>query len=736
MKRKIRNTNTRTPGMELKEKLTFFKRHRWVMIPFFTISAIAIIATVMILILSQDLPSLQDLEKAGDPYLVTRLYSADGKVMKELFRQKRIKVPLDRMPDHLIQATIASEDRKFYRHWGVDLKRFIKLAVLNVIHLDIVGGASTITQQLARKLYLHPRQTIIRKFREQLTSLQIERTYSKSEILEMYLNQMPLGRGTHGVQAASQAYFEKNVEDLTVEESALIVGLLQLPYGYYSPDSSFTAALKRRNVILHAMVTGGFLEKSEYDSLSILPLGVPEQSRDRSTIAPYFCEYVRRMLGAKYGARLYTDGLSVFTSLDSRIQACADSAAELFLPGLEEKIWDDIIEKKRFTQWLDPPLETAMEIDAFLEDSVKVDSLLTARAKVQAALTAINPATGHIKAMVGGRDFTKWKYNRAVQAKRQPGSAFKPIVYTVAIDNGYPPTTELLNQPVVLFMPDGSRWNPPNYDGSTGGPTTIREGLKRSLNLVTVRLVQEKIPMEQVVKYAKQFGLTTNINPYDAVALGSDVVIPLELTSAFGVFTNRGVWVEPVAVLRVEDKDGNVLEEAIPRQREVIGEQTAYIMTDLLRGVLDRSRGTAVSARYRHHFYRPAAGKTGTTNDFRNAWFVGFTPQLCAGVWVGFDDERLSLGDNQSGANTGLPIWAPFMRMAHDTLMLPLADFQEPQGIVHLKICAETKKIANESCPVIWDEIFTEAMAPTDSCDVHGDPWKNRRRGRRDRVIF
>ena len=391
-------------------------------------------------------------------------------------------------------------------------------------------------------------------------------------------------------------------------------------------------------------------------------------------------------------------------------------------------------EKETFAQWFDPPMEDPDSIAAFLADSALVDSLFEAKATLQTALVALNPSNGYIMAMIGGRDFSKWQFNNAVQAKRQPGSAFKPIVYTVAIDNGYPPTYELLNQPVVLIQPDGTRWSPPNYDGSTGGPTTLREALKRSLNMVAARLVQEVIPPQEVVAAAKQFGLTTEIHPYDAVALGSDVVIPLELVSAFTVFPNQGVRVEPFAVLRIEDKDGNILEEATPRSREVISQETAYIMTDMLTGTL-KPGGTGQAARWRHGFYYPAAGgKTGTTNDFRNAWFVGFTPHITAGVWIGFADERITMGDGKSGAVAALPIWAPFMRMVHDTLQLPLVDFPVPPGVVQVRICSETKKIATEACPDIWDEVFTPAMVPQDTCDVHRGPRD--RRSRKNRVVF
>ena len=730
MKRKKREPSQ--IWLNITRRFTIFRKYPWTIYPIITFITLFILAAILIALLSRNLPSLTELELAGDPLLVSRIYSADGQVLKELYRERRIIVPIERMPDNLIQATIATEDRKFFKHWGVDLDRLMKIAVQNVLRMRM-WGASTITQQLARKVYLHPEKTIIRKLREQLTALQIERTYSKSEILEMYLNRMPLGRGTHGVQAAAKAYFGKNVEDLDVQESALIVGFLQRPYGY-SPDSRPDLALWRRNMVLDFMVDCEYITLAEHDSLSLLPLGVIDRGDIGKTIAPYFCEYVTRTLERKYGYRLWTDGFSIHTTLDTRVQVSADSAIRGFIPELETDIREKKMESLVFKEWFDPPLETDEEIQAVLADSVLVDSLLEARLTLQASLTAIDPSNGHILALVGGRDFNKWKFNRAVQMTRQPGSAFKPIAYTVAIDNGYPPTTELLNQPVVIIQPDGTRWSPDNYDGTTGGPTTFREALRRSLNMVSARLIQEVIPAQKVVTYAKHFGITTNINPYDGVALGQDVVYPIELVSAYTVFANRGIRVEPIAILRVEDKDGNILEEAVPRRREVISEATAYIMVDMLSTVMNQ--GSGGPARWQHNFYRPAGGKTGTTNDFRNAWFIGFTPQICAGVWVGFDDERMSLGERRSGQTTAVPIWGPFMRMAHDTLQLPLVDFQMPPGVVRARICSETKKLATESCPTIWDEVFLADLVPTDTCDVHGAPAQSRRRGRRDRVIY
>jgi len=694
-----------------------YNQYPWLLYPATALLIIILFSGFMIFILSRDLPSLTQLEMAGDVQLVTKIYSSDDKIIDQLYRQNRIKVPIERIPEHLKLATIAIEDRNFYQHWGISLKRIAAAIIIDITSLSFRQGASTITQQLARKIYLHPKKTIIRKLKEQLTSLQIERTYSKSEILRMYLNRMPLGRGTFGVQAASLAYFGKNVEELEIQESAMLAGLFRLPYGY-APDRDPAVTKRRRNIVLNSMYDCNYITKDQCDSLKQLDLGVIKNDVEGSSShAPYFTEYVRQNLQKEYGMGLYTNGLSIYTTLDTRVQACADSAVKSFLPEFEQKYREKIIAKQQFKDWLDPPLETEEEIEKFLSDTVLFDSLMEIHATPQVALTAINPQNGHILAMIGGRDFSKSKYNRATQMKRQPGSSFKPFAYTVAIDNGWPTTTELLNQPVVIIMPDGTTWRPTNYDRSTGGPTTLREGLRKSLNLIAAKLVQELIPPSKVVSYAKHFGFTTEIHPYDGVALGQDVVIPLELTAAYSVFANKGVRVEPTAVIRVEDKDGNILEKNIPDQRVVISEETAYIMVDMLKTVIDR--GTGVTARSRWNFFRPAGGKTGTTNDFRNAWFAGFTPQMAASVWVGFDDQSTSLGKGQNGALTALPIWAPFMKMAHDSLQLPLKDFQKPDGVVNLQICADTKKIATPNCPKILDEIFLKELAPSDTCNIH-----------------
>ncbi len=716
--------DTRNVNKTNGDKPSFFKKHPWIWYPIITLASLIVIAIISINILSRDLPSLTELEHAGDPLLVTRIYSADGKVLDELFRQKRIQVSLDQIPANVIEATIATEDRQFMNHWGLNLIRIGKAAIVDIITMSKAQGAGTITGQLARQLYLTTEKKWTRKLQEALTVLQIERTYSKSEILEMYLNHMYYGHGTYGIQSASLRYFGKGVDSLKTEEAAFLVGVLQLP-AYYSPYNHPESAVRRRNVVLRSMLDCAFMTQLEYDSLSQLPLIAVAPGEKKDKIAPYFSEYVRIEMQKLYGINLVTDGYSIYTTLDTRVQAAADSAVRTVLPGLEREIWNKMIEEKRFVQWLEN--DSAETVEAFLADSVYADSLFKKYATLQTALVSLDPRTGNVLAMIGGRDFEKSKFNRAVQAARQPGSNFKPIVYTVAIDNGYAPTLELYNQPVVIFMPDGTRWSPQNYDGSTGGLTTLREALRRSLNLVSVRLVQEVIPPRKIVDYAKRFGFTTKINPFDAIALGADVVYPIELVSAFSVFANNGVRVAPTIVTKVLDKNGNTIYRANPKVQEVISEETAFIMRDMLKTVINE--GTGQAARWRYHFYRTAAGgKTGTTNDFTDTWFTGFTPQIATTVWVGFDNPALRLGKGRDGASTALPIWAPFMRMAHDTLELPLAEFSTPPGILKLNICNETKELATDACPNIVEEVFTQETAPTKRCHLHQGPNSNNRK--------
>jgi penicillin-binding protein 1A len=664
----------------------------------------------------KDLPSFEQLENYS-PELATKVYSADGVMIKEFFTERRFYTPLSQIPDTLVQAVLATEDHRFYEHWGISPTRLLKVIFTDIVTMSKQQGASTLTQQLARRLYLTPEKTIIRKIKEILTAIQIERTYTKPEILEMYMNLMSFGHGTYGVESAARHFFAKNVQDLTLSEAALLTGMLQRP-ATLNPFRYPERALNRRNVVLARMRAEGFITEKQFQTASNKNLDIVNpQGNALLGVAPYFTEYLRQNLQKDYGMDLYQEGFKVYTSLDTRLQAIAEAAVDSFLPNLQAVVSRNMRKKSEFARLVPPSLLRDNSLDELMQNKTFVDSLIQAKAPVQVMLVALDPSTGHLLAMIGGRDFNESQFNRAVQAIRQPGSVFKPIVYTAAIDNGYMPTYEKLNQPIVVHMPDGSRWTPHNYDGSIGGKTTLREALRKSLNLVSARLVQEDVPPEQVIRYARNLGITTHLDPVDALALGSCGVIPMEMVSAFGVFANNGVLVKPVSVLRVEDKNGNILERAKQQSKGVLREETAYIMTDLLKTVA--SRGTGAASRSVYRFLRPAGGKTGTTNNFTDAWYVTFTPQIVAGVWVGLDDPSLSLGNRQSGARAALPIAATFMAAAHDTLQLPVAEFIKPDGVVELEICAETKMLASDYCPEVESEIFAVRYQPTRECEYH-----------------
>ena len=659
------------------------------------------------LYLIQGMPSLKELENIN-PALVTRIYSDDGKLIHELFTYKRIYVPYDKIPPHTIQALLATEDREFFRHWGINIKRIPKALLVDLLSMSFRQGFSTITMQLARNLYTKKigfRKNINRKLREILTAIQIERTYSKKEILEMYLNMAYFGHGAYGVESAARRYFGKHASELTPDESAILIALLKSP-AYYSPINHPDKAKQRRNLVLHNMLECHYLTPEQYDSLSALPVHANPQE-EYSKIAPYFTEYVRLQLNKmqdSLGVNVYEDGLNVYTTLNTTIQACMDSAVREFLPKLQEQVTKNLLRWKR--------------------QKHIPDSVFEKKSKVQLAFVAIDHHNGHILAMVGGRNFAESKFNRAVQARRQPGSAFKPFLYTAAIDNGYPPTFKLLNQPVVVYNPDGSRWDPENFTKKFGGLTTLRDGLRKSINLIAVRLILEIGP-EAVVEYAHRMGIQTPLRPFPSLAVGSSEVIPLQLVSAYSVFANQGIRVKPIAITRIEDRYGNVLYEAHPQKQEVLSRATAYIMTNLLEDVVNR--GTGGSIRWKYHFYAPAAGKTGTTNDYTDAWFVGFTPHLTAGVWVGLDDPELKLGPGQTGAHAALPFWVLFMKCVYDTLHLSPEPFKQPPDVVRLQVCEDSGKLATPYCPRVIEEVFNVKYRPTEYCDLHPGPHRRKK---------
>ena len=678
----------------------------------------------IILILSRDLPSLEQLENY-DPDLVTRIYSADGKVLNELFVQKRVFIELDKIPVHMQYAVVSSEDRRFFDHWGLSMRSIARAVMINTLSLSYRQGFSTLTQQLARNLYKSVgfEDSILRKVKEMITAIQIERTYTKDEILEMYLNTVHFGHGTYGVEAATKRFFGKESKYLTIDESALLVGLLPAPASY-SPIHHPDRAIRRRNTVLRLMRDQGYIGNGEHDENRARTLETVLEVPKRGT-APYFTEYVRRALEKQdtaLGINIYRDGLKIYTTLDSRLQEIAEDAVLKTVKDDQERLNKRLYENRE-------EFEDLAYLTIYKEDSIRMmlsgegqlykdlrDKLL-----VQSAFVALDPNTGGILAMVGGRPDYHDQYNRAVQAKRQPGSVFKPFVYTTALDNGYPVTEQLLNQPVVLNIQnmDGTwvKWKPQNYDGSTGGLTTFREGLRKSMNLISVRMVQQDIaPADQVKQTAKRMGINTDIRAVDAIALGTSEVFPIEMVSAYSALSNMGVYSKPFAITKIEDRYGNIIKEYYPDRKEVLSEETAYLMTSLMQTVMDR--GTGGSARWKYKFNRPAAGKTGTTQGWSDAWFVGFTPQIAAGCWFGVDDFKVPLGPGQDGSRAALPAWARFMKAAHDTLGLPVEKFPKPSGIEDNEICSVTKKLPLPACPV-ETEIFKKGTEPTQKCKVH-----------------
>ena len=684
----------------------------------------AIIVLLFIGFLSRDLPSLEQLENY-DPDLVTRIYSSDGKVLNELFVQKRVFVELFNIPTHMQDAVIASEDRRFYEHWGLSLRSVARAIGINILSLSYRQGFSTLTQQLARNLYktIGFEDSILRKIKEVITAVQIERTYTKDEILEMYLNTVHFGHGTYGVEAATKRFFGKESKDLSVDESALLVGLLPSPASY-SPVRHPERARKRRNTVLRLMKEQGYITHSEHAQYRAMTL---ESVNDEPTrgLAPYFTEYVRRLLEKEDDAldiNIYRDGLKIYTTLDSRLQELAEKIVLDAIIKSQGKLNNRIINNQE-------EFELLGHLTIYEEDSVKMMMQgeaqlykdLRAKLLVQTAFVAINPKTGGIMAMIGGRPDYHDQYNRAVQAKRQPGSVFKPFVYTTALENGYTVSQQLLNQPVVLNVQntDGSwvKWRPQNYGGSTGGLTTLREGLRKSLNLISVRIVQQDYaPAEQVKRTAQRMGISTDIRAVDAIALGTSEVIPLEMVSAYAAYANKGVYSKPIAITKIEDRYGNTIREYYPAQYEVLSEETAFLMTNLMQTVMDR--GTGGSARWKYNFTRPAAGKTGTTQGWSDAWFVGFTPQIAAGVWFGVDDYQVSLGKGQDGSKAALPSWAQFMRDSHKTLELPRMNFQKPSGVIVSDICSVSKMGSRKACP-IEKELYKSGTEPSQKCRIH-----------------
>lgn len=732
------------------ERIKFFKSNKKILIVGVVPLAITIAYAIYLL---SGLPSLEQLENP-QPELATKVYSIDGEILDHYYIKNRTSITLQQLPPYLVDALIATEDKNFFDHWGVDLPRFTRAMIKNIVTLQFWrgSGASTITQQLARNLYelKGVNESIFdkftRKLREFITAVQIERNYTKTEILEMYLSVAYFGRSAYGIASATQIYFRKDPSKLTLSESALLIGLLKGP-GAYDPFRHFDRALNRRNTVLNQMVKYNYIkEKDEQLAKNEKIIIIPLDEQYRAGIAPHFIEMIRQQLiqkSEKYGFDIYRDGLSVYTTLDSRMQKYANRAVGEHLAEYQPafyKQWNWKNHRAELTEAISMAIRTSDEYRLAetnrQRDSIArvlkknrtfIDSVKKIASRIEVGFIAIDHQTGHILALVGGSEFKSFKYglNHVTQIRRQPGSAFKPFVYTVAIDNGYPPCYELLNQPVTLMMADGKRWTPENFDHSIGGKYTLREAIKQSINLIAIRTIMEIAPVSTVIQYAHRMGIKSELPPYESLAIGTGEVQPLEFVFAFGVFPNDGVLVEPISILKIEDKNGNVIEESKPSKREVLSKETAYLMLNMLEGTVNG--GTA--ARVRNFFLRPAAGKTGTTQEYADAWFVGFTPQLTAGVWVGFDNKvvHFTTSDGQGG-RAAAPIWARFMKYVYEDnkIGLPLKYFTQPEGIERDSICTESKKIATPFCPEKEEEVFNKKYRP-DTCPLHvSKNWKER----------
>jgi penicillin-binding protein 1A len=568
---------------------------------------------------TRDLPQIRELENF-EPSAATRIYSADQVLLAELFLEKRTPVSIDQIPTDLKSALIATEDRQFYTHSGIDLKGILRAVVKDIMAGQFVEGASTITQQLAKTLFLSQEKTITRKIKEAILAVQLERRYTKDELLALYLNQIYFGSGAYGVESAARLFFGKPASQMDLAQCALIAGLPKAP-SRYTPLVNPELAQKRRNLVLRIMRDQDLITDAEYTMASSEPV-LNTSAATAPGSAPYFVQYIKPALEAAIGpSLLYKGGLTVHTTLSQRLQQTAEAAVENGLVSLQQRM----------------------------------NSENKLPASPQGALVAIDIRTGGILAMVGGRHFSESAFNRATDARRQPGSVFKPIIYALAIVRGFNQASLVLDAPIVFKGGNNNEdWQPENFSKQYQGEMTLRQALTHSKNIPAVRLV-EKLGPSAVVQFAHKLGIDSPLSPNLSIALGATTSTLLEITAAFAVFPNGGNHISPFGVTEILDRDNALLWRARPAIRPVITETEAAIMVDMLQGVVEE--GTGQQAR---RLNLPLAGKTGTTNDFKDALFVGFSPAVAAGVWVGMDDSS-PLGNGETGARAALPVWIDFM---------------------------------------------------------------------------
>ncbi len=714
---------------------------------------------------SADLPSVESL-KNYQPPTVTTVYADNGEKIAEFCKQRRIVVPYERIPEQLIQAFVAAEDSRFFTHPGVDIKGIVRAFFKNMEAGTIVQGGSTITQQVTKSFLLTPERSYERKFKEAILAYRIDQEFSKAEILHLYLNQIYLGHGAYGVQAAAENYFDKSVEALNLSECAMLAGLPQAP-SRYSPLKNPDKARARQEYVLNRMEADGYITPEQKEKAINAELAI----KPRKTLfkAPYYTEHVRRYVLDKYGEdMLYNQGLKIYTAVNLKMQDAARTAVRKGLRALDKRhgyrgpvkslekadisafvlelverrearplepgrIVEGVIREKgkgRLTvdlggqtgvvngkgmRWIGASWRKKLQPGDIIEVRLekKTDDgwrlSLEQSPEAQSALLCAETGTGRVKAMIGGSDYGKSQFNRAIQAQRQPGSSFKPIIYAAALDKGYTPATQLIDNAIVYD--DGSRkqWRPRNYDRRFTGPILLRKALAKSRNLATIRILDD-IGVEYAISYAHKLGIRSRLYPDLSTALGASGVSLLEMVTAYSVFANLGERIAPVFVTRIEDRNGEVLEAAQKQGKQVIEKSTAYLMTSLLKSVIQEGTGRRARA-----LKRPAAGKTGTTNDTIDAWFMGFTPRYVAGAWVGHDEKR-SLGRGETGSRAALPVWLDFMqRLYRDVLEdNKPRKFEVPKGVVFAKIDAETGLLPVPQSDKTLFECFKEGTAPTE----------------------
>jgi 1A family penicillin-binding protein len=598
-------------------------------------------------VLTRSLPSVTAAERF-DPSVGTKVYDDNDEPITEFHVERRIFVPLTKIPVALRDAVIATEDARFHSHHGVDPMGVARAIYQNFRRGRIVEGGSTITQQLAKVLFLTPDKSLERKLKEALLALMLERRYSKDRILELYLNQIYFGHGAFGVEAAAQTFFGKSVGQLTLAESALLAGLPKAPTTY-SPFDHPDAAKRRRTTVLARMVETGILKPDQAKRANQAGLALVPPERRRTT-GQYFLEYVEQLLEQQYGAEMvFKGGLHVYTTLSPSMQLKAERTLREGLRAVEARQAAPVKGKQ--------PASTGVPPE-----------------RPEGALLTLEPQTGYIKAMVGGYDFFKSEFNRAVQARRQPGSAFKPFVYIAALESGMTPASMVEDSPVEYPLgKNGKPWKPDNYDRRFRGLVTYQQALEESINVATVK-VQEQVGIRRTVDVARRLGVESPLGENLSLALGTSDLTLLELTSAYGALGNQGVWMRPLAIRYVLDAQQKLLEEDTPQGKQVLSPEVAYVITHMLEGTIERGTGVAARA-----LGRPAAAKTGTTNDYSNAWFIGYTPKLVTGVWVGYDRPR-SLGRDETGSRVAVPIWTTFMSEA--LAGTATTDFPVPERVV------------------------------------------------------